>query len=52
MAHKHTCLRCGKVIAEGNFDCELDRDHDWALCDDCYLSDPHFLEDPLKEDKE
>ena len=35
MAHKHSCLNCDKVIAEGNFDCELDRDHDFALCDEC-----------------
>jgi len=35
MAHKHTCLNCDAVIEEGNFDCELDRDHDWSLCDKC-----------------
>lgn len=33
--HKHTCLSCDKVIDEGLFDCELDEDHDFALCDDC-----------------
>lgn len=35
MAHKHTCLNCDVVIEEGNFDCELDRDHDYRVCDDC-----------------
>ncbi len=35
MAHKHTCLNCDRVIAEGNFDCEFDVDHDFALCDRC-----------------
>jgi hypothetical protein len=35
MSHKHLCLECGGVIAEGDFDCELDRDHDFALCADC-----------------
>lgn len=33
--HKHTCRDCDRVIAEGNFDCELDADHDFALCDEC-----------------
>ena len=31
--HKHTCLNCGCVLEEGDFDCEFDSDHDWALCD-------------------
>ena len=35
MAHKHICLSCDRVIEEGNFDCELDRDHDFCLCDEC-----------------
>lgn len=35
MAHKHTCLNCGAVTAEGDFDCEVDRDHDFDLCDAC-----------------
>lgn len=35
MAHKHTCLLCGQVIEEGDFDCEEDTDHDWAQCDTC-----------------
>jgi len=34
--HKHTCLNCSKVIEEGDFDCELDADHDYSLCDECY----------------
>lgn len=35
MSHKHNCLECGKVISEGNFDCEFDTDHDFALCPAC-----------------
>lgn len=35
MAHKHTCLNCDAVIAEGEFDCEFDRDHDFELCAKC-----------------
>ncbi len=33
--HRHTCSFCGKVVAEGDFDCEEDRDHDYELCADC-----------------
>jgi hypothetical protein len=33
--HKHTCLICDKVIAEGNFDCEFDSDHDFGVCNEC-----------------
>ena len=34
--HKHTCVDCGKVIAEGNFNCESDdRDHDYEQCEEC-----------------
>lgn len=43
MAHKHTCLDCGRTIAEGDFDCELDRDHDFERCDDC--TDAETLDD-------
>lgn len=35
MSHKHTCLNCGIIIEEGDFDCEFDADHDYALCDAC-----------------
>ena len=35
MSHKHTCLNCGALIAEGDFDCEYDTDHDYELCDEC-----------------
>jgi hypothetical protein len=27
MAHKHFCLNCNAVVAEGDFDCERDADH-------------------------
>lgn len=33
--HKHLCTRCGATIAEGDFDCDLDEDHDFELCDHC-----------------
>jgi hypothetical protein len=33
--HKHLCPSCGKATAEGQFDCEVDRDHDYELCDEC-----------------
>lgn len=34
--HRHTCLACGQVIAESyNFECEVEADHDYELCDDC-----------------
>lgn len=33
--HKHVCLSCDAVINEGEFDCERDTDHDYALCVDC-----------------
>ena len=32
--HFHTCLECDAVIGEGN-DCEVDADHDFALCSRC-----------------
>lgn len=35
MAHKHFCLDCDCVIAQGNFDCEFDSDHDFELCRTC-----------------
>lgn len=46
MAHIHYCLRCGDEISRGDFDCELNRNHDYALCDDCVDSgvDPNFGE--------
>ena len=34
--HKHTCTDCGKVLAEGDFDCESDdKDHDYEQCEEC-----------------
>ena len=33
--HKHTCLECDAVIAEGDFHCEFDTNHGYALCDEC-----------------
>jgi hypothetical protein len=36
MAHKHFCLNCHRVIEEGNFDCDDDRDHEIVpVCADC-----------------
>lgn len=35
VGHDHTCLNCGRVIEHGEFDCERDADHDFALCDEC-----------------
>ena len=35
MSHKHFCLNCDRVIAEGDFDCEIDEDHDFELCLEC-----------------
>jgi hypothetical protein len=35
MAHKHFCLKCDAVAAEGDFDCERDTDHDFELCAKC-----------------
>jgi hypothetical protein len=33
--HSHFCLACGDILATGDFDCEYDDDHDFALCDTC-----------------
>lgn len=33
--HAHLCLDCGAIIATGDFDCEYDADHDFALCAEC-----------------
>lgn len=33
--HAHTCLTCGAEIERGNFDCEIDQDHDFRDCDEC-----------------
>jgi hypothetical protein len=34
--HKHFCLNCEAVVAEGNFDCGHDTDHDdLEHCDNC-----------------
>lgn len=30
--HAHTCYECGAVIEAGNFDCDIDAGHDFALC--------------------
>lgn len=39
MAHKYTCLACGAVIAQADFDCEFDTDHDFELCPVCMNDD-------------
>jgi hypothetical protein len=44
MPHKHLCLNCGQVIAEGDFDCELDRDDDFALCTSCAKAEKKLAE--------
>lgn len=34
--HRHFCLYCNAVVAEGDFDCGRDSDHDdLELCDNC-----------------
>ena len=38
--HKHTCTSCGATIAEGDFDCEFDRDHDYQTCATCWSAQP------------
>lgn len=39
--HAHTCLDCGAVIeTSADFDCEMERDHDSALCDECASIEP------------
>lgn len=38
--HKHLCTECSAVIAEGNFDCESDSDHDFEICDGCLMNPP------------
>src|SRR5687767_5452448 len=30
--HRHTCMYCPTVVAEGEFDCDEDRDHDFGAC--------------------
>ena len=36
IGHNHTCGACGKVVGRGDADtCEVDADHDFALCDKC-----------------
>ncbi len=35
MTHKHLCIECETVLDEGDFDCEIDADHDFAMCDEC-----------------
>lgn len=35
MSHKHICLNCDVIIAESDFDCEFDADHDFELCAAC-----------------
>ena len=50
MAHKHLCLNCSAVIAEGDFDCDEDRDHDLALCDECEKPVDYLLNKGRKYD--
>jgi hypothetical protein len=33
--HAHTCLGCTAVLARGEFDCDYDAEHDFALCHTC-----------------
>jgi hypothetical protein len=33
--HAHTCLGCTAVLARGEFDCDYDAEHDFALCAEC-----------------
>jgi hypothetical protein len=33
--HVHRCLNCDSMIAAGEFDCESNNDHDYALCPAC-----------------
>ena len=33
--HRHFCLNCAAVVAEGDFDCEIDTDHSFGLCSVC-----------------
>lgn len=33
--HKHTCITCGAVMEVGDYDCEMDHDHDFAQCRVC-----------------
>lgn len=36
--HRHLCNGCGRIIESGSdFDCEVERDHGWALCDACVV---------------
>jgi hypothetical protein len=35
MAHKHFCLKCNAAVAEGDFDCGRDADHDFEVCAKC-----------------
>jgi len=37
MTHHHTCRDCGAAIGLGGDGCELDQDHDFALCAPCAL---------------
>jgi hypothetical protein len=35
MAHAHTCHDCGAVLEVGDFDCEVEDDHRYGLCERC-----------------
>jgi hypothetical protein len=35
MVHKHFCRNCNAMMAEGDFDCGRDADHDFELCAKC-----------------
>lgn len=37
--HTHFCRQCGIELETGDFDCEYDTDHDFALCTDCANDD-------------
>lgn len=48
--HKHLCLNCNATIAEGEFDCETDADHDSEICGACAsVSEAAYEEDEEQE---
>lgn len=43
--HAHLCYDCSQIIDEQDFDCALDADHDFALCDRCAERDRTLQEE-------
>jgi hypothetical protein len=35
MVHAHTCRNCGVVLSVGPFDCGVEDDHEYGICDRC-----------------